>query len=375
MRSFKLSTKRVVGLALATALAFSGTVAVAGSSEAAVAAVKPVPSTGATAGGTVVTITGKGFASAAGVSKVGTVWFELTTCAIANIAVNPVTAANLNVVSSTKITATTPALALTTAPAPTVYNMCVSNSGNTAVIGTAKFTSYARPTINTTALITSPNIGLSPIVGKSTGGGTVTIQGEHFTSKTTATVGGVPLTKVKVEIGATTTASATAGDDTLTGTLPAGTGAANAVVVTSEGGPSADSAVSFGYVDVVTVSPTLGNGTPANGITLTGSGFNARKVGGSGADFADVEAINTSVIVFKPVGALYTTATVPAGVTAPNCTAIQVVSDTELTCKAPDLDLPADVGGYQVMIIDFDGTDINSQTALTASSIYTVAPF
>lgn len=369
MRSFKLSTKRVVGLALATALTLSGTVALAGSSEAAVAAVKPVPSTGATAGGTVVTVTGKGFASAAGASKVGTVWFETTTCAVANIAVNPVTGANLNVLSATKMTITTPALALTATPAPTVYNLCVSNSANTAVIGTAKFTSYAKPTINTTA--SGANIGLSPILGKSTGGGTVVIQGEHFTTKTTATVGGVPLTKVKVEIGSSTTATATAGDDTLTGILPAGTGAANAVVVTSEGGPSANSAVSFGYVDVVTVSPSTGNGTASNGITLTGTGFNARKT-----TFADAEAINTAVIVFKPVGALYVTGTtLPAGVTAENCTSIQVVSDTELTCKAPDLSTAAEAGGYQVMIVDFDGVDISAQTALTSSSIYTVAPF
>jgi hypothetical protein len=370
MRSLKHSTKRVLGLTLAVALAFSGTVALASASEAAVAGVKASPSTGSTAGGTVVTVTGKGFATVAGASKVGTVWFETTTCAIGNIAVNPVLAANLNVVSATKITVTTPALALTASPAPTVYNLCVSNLANTAVVGTAKFSAYIVPLINASAA--GADIGISPVVGKSTGGTTVTIQGENFTSKTTATIGGVPLTKVKVVVGSGTSQAANAGDDTLTGTAPAGTGAANAVRVVSEGGNSAASATTFAYLDVVTVSPSSGNGTASNGITLTGTGFVARQ---AAFPFTNVPTASSSVIVFKPVGALYTTATTMAGTTALPCTAVQVVSDTELTCKAPNLAAAALAGGYQVMIIDYDATDITNQTALTTSSIYTVAPF
>jgi hypothetical protein len=368
MLSPKFTTKRVLGATMAAALAVSGVVALAANSEAAsVAALKLSPATGATAGGTVVTITGKGFASVAGITKVGTVWFETNPCDVADRTTNPVV--NPSAISPTKLTVLTPVLALASSPAPTVYNLCVSNVANTVVLGAGKYSAYPKVTINTTA--SGATIGLSPILGSSAGGGTVTIQGENFTKKTTATVGGLPLTKVSVDIGASTTASTTAGDDTLTGTLPAGTGAANLVVLTSEGGASLASAVNFGYVSTVGVSPSSGDGTAKNGITVTGKGFTTKTFVSLPASAIAGTAV---VALSKATTALTVGGAIP--VVTLLCGNIQVESDTSLTCELPVVAAAA-FGPYTIQVVDgAAGPVIGANiSGVTASATYTVGAF
>lgn len=357
----KFTAKRVLGLVLATALAVSGTVALASSSEAAVTALKLSPSTGGPGAGNIVTITGKGFATAGGTSKVSKVWFSVAACDIANLATNAATL--VQAISSTKVVATAPALTITASPTPTVYNLCLSNTGDAAVIGTAKYTVYAVPTINTGA--TGANVGVSPVKGSVNGGGIIVIRGENFTAKSTATVGGVALTKVKVEVGSSTTASATAGDDTLTGTLPALTaGSGKAVVVTSEGGKSANAASTFTAENTVKVSPSGSDGTLGNGITVTGSGFLALAANFS----ATLAATNAQVVLVR---GLPTSPVITANVL--DCGNVQVESDTQLSCT---LTAAVADGAYTVLVIvDASGTTLTSTTAMSASATYTVSDY
>jgi hypothetical protein len=358
MRTPKISTKRVLGLTMAAALAVTATVAIAGSSEAAVTvqALKLSPVTGSSAGGTIVTVAGTGFESAAGASKIGKVFFSTTTCAAAASPSNTATVTSL--VSATKIVLTTPALALT-ASKPTAWNLCVDNTANDAVLGTAKFTSYAAPYTNTLALSAS--------TGASYGGDTLTITGENFTTKTTATVGGKTLVGAKVVIGTGTTASGNSGDDTLTGTVPAGAGTGKAVVVTSEGG-SITAATAFDYLDAVkVVAPAYGDGTANSVITLTGTGFSTRVFGA---------AIDDSAVGLVAAGtSIAAAASVP---TTGLCGSVQVVSDTELNCQ-----LTAAItakGAYSAVIFTRDHTDATKiatagATAVSRSATYTISAF
>jgi hypothetical protein len=372
----KFSTKRALGLVMASALAVSGVVAVAGGSEAAVASVKLSPVTGSSVAGTVLTVTGKGFATSSGVSKVATVWFSTAACSLSDVAVLPGTV--LSVVSATKLTVKTPTLALAPSPKPTAYNVCVSSTANAAIIGTGKFTSHLAPTVNIVAGTSAANVGVSPILGSSQGGGTIVVRGENFTSKTTATIGGLPLTKVKVEVGDATTQGSTAGDDTLTGLIPVGTGAAKTIVVTSEGGKSSITGVAtFSYVDTLSVSPKSGDGTAANGITITGTGFLAKSTAPAGFVATPAAALASKfVIAVSPAATNIATGGAIPVVTL-LCTNINVESDTSLTCELPDLTTAAKAGPYTVQIIEGAAGPLVGPTvsAVTASATYTVGAF
>lgn len=369
MRKSRITTKRALGLVTAAALAFSATVATAGSSEAAVAALKLGTATGADAGGTIVTIAGKDFQTAAGTSKVGTIFFSTATCAIANIAVNAVTIKS--VASATKVVITTPALALT-ASKPTVYNLCMTNTALDEIIGTAKFTSYDVPLINDQTPATK---GVSVLTGASYGGGTIVITGENFTKKTTAKIGNLPLTNVKVVLGTGTAQTATGGDDTITGKIPPGTGVNKDVSVVSEAGTykALTATQQFSYLDALKISPNYGDGTAGNVISITGTGFKARSF-----QSVALSATGQSVIVLNktlPVyatGGAYASAVGAGGVL---CTNIQVESDTQLTCQIPILAPATAAGGYTVQIADGGATNISAVTAVSQSATYTVAAF
>jgi hypothetical protein len=373
MRSPKISAKRALGLSMAAALAVAGTVAVAGSSEAAVTiqALKLSTATGNQAGGTIVSITGKDFQSAAGTSKIGAVYFSTSTCAVANKTTNPATP--ISVTSATKIVVTSPALALTGAK-PTAYNLCVDDASDATVIGTAKFTSYYAPLINTTVGGTN---GLSTASGPSYGGTSVTITGENFTTKSTASIGGKPLTNVKVVVGTATSQSADAGDDTITGLVPGGTTGTAAVAVTNEGGTVIDGGAGvkdFTYMDAVKVSPSFGDGTANNVITLTGVGFLGKSfpVGA-----AVVPTTGKSAVVFEKAGAALTAASLLAtATTGTQCANVQVVSDTELNCQLPAFTLSSAAGGYTIQVVTGGATAFSGGvTAVSTSASYTVAAF
>ena len=158
----------------------------------AVTAVSPVA--GALAGGTSVTITGTGFTGATAVQFGG------------------VAAETFDVVSSTEITATTPAAESTGA-----VNVTVTGPGGTTPTSTAdQFTYEGVPTVTSVA----------PTAGPLTSGTSVTITGTGLAGATAVDFGSVAGTIVSdtaTQIVATAPAATTAGVVNITVTTPVGT--------------------------------------------------------------------------------------------------------------------------------------------------------
>ncbi|WP_439623756.1 beta strand repeat-containing protein [Gemmata sp.] len=224
------------------------------------------PNTGATFGGTTITITGTNFYNGATVTVGGT------------------PATGVTVVDATTITATTPS----------------GGAGGVDVIVTTPSGVSANTAADnyTYVLVAPPTVtAVSPTAGPVAGGTVLTITGTNFTGATGVTVGGVAATAVTV-VNATT----------ITATTPAGTAGIANVVVSNPGGPSANTAADdFTYVaapTVTAVSPATGPAAGGTTITITGTNF----TGATGVTVGGVAA--TAVTV---VNATTITATTPAG--------------------------------------------------------------
>jgi hypothetical protein len=197
------------------------------------------PATGPSAGGTSVTITGTNFTGATAV----------------NFGSTPAT--NVTVVSATSITAVSPA------GTGTVDVTVVTPSGTSATAAADQFIYSA-----TAAGLTS----VSPAIGPSAGGTSVTVTGSNFTGATAVNFGATPATSFTVN-------SATS----ITAVSPAGTGTVDITVVTPSGTSATTAADQFTYG--VTFNGTVFSGALpiagakvqiyAAGITGYGAGSNA----------------------------------------------------------------------------------------------------
>jgi len=220
------------------------------------------PTSGPTAGGTVLTISGSAFASGASVTIGG------------------IPATGVTVPSATSITATAPAHGAGTVGV-TVTNPD-AQSGSLA----SGFTYVGPPTV----------ASVSPASGPTAGGTTVTIAGLNFVSGATVTIGSVPATDITV-VNATT----------ITVLTPAHAAGISAVVVTNPDGQSGTRPNGFTYVApaplVSSVAPASGPTTGGTALTITGSAF------GSGATVTVGGAPATGVTI---VSATSITATAPA---------------------------------------------------------------
>ena len=201
------------------------------------------PSSGATAGGTAVTITGTNFATGA------TVTFAATP------------ATNVVVVNSTTITATTPA---GSAGAVTVTVTVGGQSGSLA----NGFTYIGTPSVS----------NVSPNSGTTAGGTAVTITGTNFASGATVTFGAAAATNVVV-----------VNSTKITATTPAGSAGAVTVTVTNPGALSgnltngftytATVAIGFGQVAASTPQTTTATVTVTYPLAQTAGNFNIVVVG------------------------------------------------------------------------------------------------
>ena len=219
------------------------------------------PNNGSVAGGTAVTITGTNFAAGA------TVQF------------GSAAATNVVVVSSTSITATSPA---GSAGAVTV-TVTVNGQSGTLPSG---FSYVVPPTVSS----------VSPNTGSTTGGTAVTITGTNFVSGATVSFGATAATNVVV-------VSATQ----ITATTPAGSAGAVTVTITNPGAQSGSLASGFTYVVIPTVSSVSPNNGPVAGgtaVTITGTNF----ASGATVKFGTVAATNVVVVSSTSI-----TATSPAG--------------------------------------------------------------
>ena len=219
------------------------------------------PSTGPTAGGTAVTITGTNFAAGA------TVKFGSTA------------ASSVTVVNSTTITATTPAGSLG------AVAVMVTNSNGLSGTLASGFTYLAPPTVTS----------VSPSTGTTAGGTSVTLTGTNFAVGATVTFGAAAASNVVV-----------VNSTTITATTPAGSAGAVTIKVTVSG-QSGSLTSGYTYVVVPTVTSVSPNNGPAaggTGVTITGTNF------ASGAAVTFGGAAATSVVV---VSSTTITAITPAG--------------------------------------------------------------
>ena len=221
------------------------------------------PTSGTTAGGTSVTLTGTGFLVGASVTLGGT------------------SATSIVVLSATQITATTPAHA---AGGVTVT---VTNPDAQSGSLTSGFTYVAAPSLSS----------VNPNTGPATGGTGVTITGTNFVSGATVTFGGTAATNVVVVSGTQITA-----------TTPAHAAGAVTVTVTNPDTQSGSLSSGFTYTSVTAptvsgVSPNTGPAAGGTGVTITGTNFAA----GATVTFGGTAATNVVV-----VSATQITATTPA---------------------------------------------------------------
>ncbi|ABE40229.1 Outer membrane autotransporter barrel [Rhodopseudomonas palustris BisB5] len=239
-------------------VSFSATCTAAGSPT--VSSVSP--SSGPTAGGTSVTITGTNFGGATSVS----------------FGSNSVPSSSFTSSSATQIVVPSPA-----GSAGTVHVTVTNAIGTSPTSSSDQFTYVAAPTIGS----------ISPSSGPTTGGTSVTITGTNLSGVTGVTVGG---------------ASATLGANTSTSiaiTTPSGTAGARDVVVTTAGG-SVTSTGGFAFIAAPTIGSISPNSGPTGGgtsVTITGtnlSGVTGVTVGGASATLG--ANTSTSIVITTPSG-------------------------------------------------------------------------
>ncbi|WAC04627.1 MAG: IPT/TIG domain-containing protein [Methanoregula sp.] len=204
-----------------------------------------LPAFGTTAGGTIATISGTGFAGATAVTFGGTA------------------ATSFTVVSDISITATTPA------HAAGAVDVVITAPGGTAT-GTGAYTYVTLPTVT----------GVSPMLGPATGGTSVAITGTDFTGATAVNFGSTPAASYIVN-------SATS----ITAVSPVGSAGPVDITVTTPGGTSATSPADIfryyviqSFTTVGTTSWSVPSGvTTVEYLVVAGGGGGGRYGGGGGA--------------------------------------------------------------------------------------------
>lgn len=247
------------------------------------------PSSGTTAGGDTITITGTDFDSGATVLVGGSLCSSVT------------------VVSSTSITCVTPSTSAGT------VSITVTNPDEQEDVLASAFT-YGAP-------LSVSNV--SPRTGPLAGGGTATIVGSGFVAGATVTFGGVACTAPTV-----------LSSRYITCTIPANPAGAVTVEVTNPDTTTANMATAYTYQSaptVASVSPSVGGLSSGTMLTITGTNFT------SGASVT---------------------------VDGSACTSVIVVNATTITCYAP---------GHAAGAVNVTVTNSDSQTG-TGVGVYTYQP-
>jgi hypothetical protein len=235
------------------------------------------PSSGTTAGGTVVTISGENFQAAATVTIGGV-------------------AATVTAADATTISVTTPA------HAAGAVDVTVTNPDGMTATASGAFT-YVAPVQVT---------GVSPASGTTLGGTAVTITGQNFQTGASVKIGGTAATVTAV--GATSISAKT----------PAHAAGAVDVTVTNPDSTTATLSGVYTYVapvvEVTGVSPSSGTTLGGTAITITGQNFQSRATVTIGGAAATVTAVTATSISAKTpahaAGAVSVVVTNPDGTSA-----------------------------------------------------------
>lgn len=220
------------------------------------------PSSGSTAGGNSVLISGSGFTANTVFRFDGSTFIE-----------------DVTIISDVSASVVMPART-----AGTYKVIGVNNEYGTGTVG-VDYTYVSAPSV----------ASITPTYGGTSGGTVITISGSNFVEVTGVTVGGVAVTGYTVNSA-----------NSITATVPAGVSGTAAVVVSTDYGTS-NSNVLFTYISAPTVTsvlPSIGPSTGGTSVTITGTGF----YDVSGVTFAGVAA--TSYTVNSPTSI---TAVTPAG--------------------------------------------------------------
>jgi len=277
------------------------------------------PTSGPTAGGTVVTITGTGFTDATGVTFDGAAGTSFT------------------VDSDTQITVTTPA-----GSAGAADVVILSPHGDSSP-GSFTYISPDAPTIT----------GVTPGSGPMTGGTAVTITGTGFDDATGVTFSGLPGTSFSV-----------VDDSTIVVTTPPGVAGPADVVVQSTNGDSAPGTFTYVAAPLVTsISPTMGSTAGGTTVTITGVDF----TGATGVDFGGTPATSftvdsdTTITATTPAhaaGLVNVTVTTAGGTSLPLF--FTYVAPPTATSLSPDSGPTA--GGTPVAIVGDSLVDVTAVT-------------
>jgi IPT/TIG domain len=208
-------------------------------------------------------------------------------------------ASSVNVLSDTQITCTSPA-----GNGNGTVDVTVTTPAGTSATSAADQFTYTAP--NAPAVT-----GVSPSTGAAAGGDSVTITGTGFTGATGVSFGANAATGVSVMSDTQITCISPAGSGTVdvTVTIPAGTSATSAADQFTYAAPPAP---------VVTgVAPSTGAAAGGDAITITGTGFTGATVvsfGGTGASAVNVMS-DTQITCTSPAGngTVDVTVTTPAG--------------------------------------------------------------
>jgi hypothetical protein len=306
---------------------------------------------GTTAGGDTVVISGSNFTGATGVTF-GTLG-----------------AASFTVNSDTSITATAPPQA-----AGTVDVEVTTYAGTSAAV-TADHYVYTNVTGSAPAVT-----GVSPNTGSTAGGQVVAVTGTGFTGATGVTFG-----------GAAATAYTIYSDTSLSATAPAGSaGTVDVKVTTNNGTSSAVAADQFTYLStpapsITSLSPNTGTSAGGTSVSITGTNFTGATsvlFGTTAASFS--VGSSTSITATSPplpAGTYNVTVTTPSGTSAPSTFTVTAASGPTVTSLGTSTGTTA--GGTSVTItgtnftgatgVFFGGVGassfvVNSATSITATS-------
>ena len=282
------------------------------------------PTSGTSAGGTAITITGTGFRTGATVNIGG----------LAN-------ATSVVLVSATSITAVTPA-GLVGANAVTVTN---TDAQTGTLAGGFTYTAAAAPTVTS----------LAPSSGTAAGGTVVTITGTGFVSGATVSIGGTAATSVTV-VNATT----------ITATTPART-TSGAVSVLVSNPDTQSGALSNGYTYTPLPAPTVTTaGVAATNVIVTGS------------------TTATAVTPQRPAGAGTVTVTNPDGQSGSLLAAFTATANATPAVSSVTPNTGTTTGGTSITIagsgflpgatVVVGGAIATSVTVVSATAITAVTP-